>query len=59
MRMTVQYDIINLTKKEKADCITKKEYKRFVYYMDDEKYREVFLDKVLFNKTFKKYIGRD
>ncbi len=50
---------INLTKKEKADCITKKEYKRFVYYMDDEKYREVFLDKVLFNKTFKKYIGRD
>ncbi|MBQ9314683.1 MAG: hypothetical protein IJ220_06830 [Clostridia bacterium] len=50
---------INLTKEEKKQCITKEEYKRFVYYMDDEKYRNVFLDKSIFDKTFKDFIGRD
>lgn len=50
---------INLTKEEKKECITKKEYKKFVYYMDDEAYRNVFLDKSIFDKTFKDFIGRD
>ena len=50
---------INLTKEEKAQCITKDEYKRFVYYMDNEAYRKVFLDKSIFDKTFQDFIGRD
>lgn len=50
---------INLTDEEKKQCITKEEYKRFVFYMDKEEYRKVFLDKSIFDKTFKDFIGRD
>ena len=52
-------NFINISEKEKDECINKKEYEKFVYYMDREPYTQVFVDKVQFNNTFKDYIGRD
>lgn len=50
---------INLTRKEKKECITKKEYEKFVNYVDQRKYTLIFIDKILFNKFFRDFIGRD
>lgn len=50
---------INLSKKEKKECITKKEYAKFINYVDQKKYTIIFVDKILFNKYFEDFIGRD
>lgn len=50
---------INLSKKEKKECISKKEYEKFINYVDQKKYTIIFVDKILFNEYFKDFIGRD
>ena len=50
---------INISDEVKDECINKKEYEKFVNYMDHEPYTDIFVDKIKFNKTFKDYIGRD
>lgn len=52
-------NFINLTKEQKKDVLVRREYVKLVKYLDNEKYSTIFLDKILFNKIFKKYIGRD
>lgn len=51
-------NFINISEEEKDECINKKEYEKFVYYMDREPQTNIFVDKIEFNKTFKDYIGR-
>lgn len=50
---------INLTKEEKKKCLTRREYKKVINYLDDQRYTNIFLDKILFNKIFRNYIGRE
>lgn len=50
---------LNISEEEKDQCINKKEYYKFVYYMDKQPYTDIFVDKVKFNQAFKDFIGRD
>ena len=52
-------NFINLSKSEKQKCLSMSEYRKMIKYLNDEKYDSVFLDKILFNKVFKKYINRE
>lgn len=52
-------NFINISEAEKDECINKKEYEKFVYYMDKEPQTNIFVDKIEFNTVFKDYIGRD
>ena len=50
---------INLTKEQKEDYLNKKNYVKLVKYLNKRGYTMVFHDKVVFNRIFKDYIGRD
>jgi len=52
-------NFINLTKEQKKDVLCRREYVKVLKYLDNEKYNCIFVDKILFNKVFRKYIGRD
>jgi len=52
-------NFINLNREEKKQILGKKEYNKVVKYLDNEQYSVIFSDKILFNKIFKKYIGRE
>ncbi len=49
----------NLKNKEKKDYIKTKKFYNIINYLNDKNYRYIFLDKIAFNKKFKKFIGRD
>ncbi len=50
---------INLSNEEKKDFLTKRNYVRLVKYLNKRGYQMIFHDKVVFNRIFKDYIGRD
>lgn len=50
---------INLTKEQKDEYLTKRNYLKLVKYLNTRGYTMVFHDKVIFNRVFKYYIGRD
>lgn len=50
---------INISEDKKNECINKKEYEKFVNYMDRAPQTDIFVDKIKFNNVFKDYIGRD
>lgn len=50
---------INLSNEEKKDFLTKRNYVRLVKYLNKRGYQIIFHDKVVFNRIFKDYIGRD
>lgn len=49
----------NLSRKEKKAFIKTKKFYGIINYLNDDNYRNIFLDKITFNKKFKKFIGRD
>lgn len=50
---------INLSNEEKKDFLTKRNYVKLVKYLNKRGYQMIFHDKVVFNRIFKDYIGRD
>lgn len=50
---------INLSNEEKKNFLTKRNYVRLVKYLNKRGYQMIFHDKVVFNRIFKDYIGRD
>lgn len=50
---------INLSKEEKQNYLTKRNYVKLVKYLNKRGYQMIFHDKVVFNRIFKDYIGRD
>ncbi len=50
---------INLSNEEKKDFLTKRNYVRLVKYLNKRGYQMIFHDKIVFNRIFKDYIGRD
>lgn len=50
---------INLTNEQKEDYLNKKNYVKLVKYLNTRGYTMIFHDKVVFNRIFKDYIGRD
>lgn len=52
-------DFINLTEEEKKTHLTSKNYVPILNYLNKKDYRVVTNDKIVFNKIFYKYIGRD
>lgn len=50
---------INLTKEQKEDYLNKKNYVKLVKYLNKRGYTMIFHDKVVFNRIFKDYIGRE
>lgn len=52
-------NFINLSKEDKKKIMGMPEYKKVVKYLNNEQYTSIFLDKILFNKVFQEYIGRE
>ncbi len=50
---------INLTEDRKKDFVTSKNFINILEYLNPEEYRIVMLNKLIFNKIFKKYIKRE
>lgn len=50
---------INLSNEEKKNYLTKRNYVRLVKYLNKCGYQMIFHDKIVFNRIFKDYIGRD
>ena len=50
---------LNITNEEKKNLLSLKEYDKIVYYLNDKSYSLIFLDKLLFNRFFEKYLKRD
>lgn len=50
---------INLSNEEKNNYLTKRNYVRLVKYLNKRGYQMIFHDKIVFNRIFKNYIGRD
>lgn len=50
---------INLSNEEKKKYLTKRNYVRLVKYLNKRGYQMIFHDKIVFNRIFKDYIGRD
>ena len=50
---------INLSNEEKKNYLTKRNYVKLVKYLNKRGYQMIFHDKVVFNRIFKDYIGRD
>lgn len=50
---------INLSSEEKKNYLTKRNYVRLVKYLNKRGYQMIFHDKIVFNRIFKDYIGRD
>ena len=52
-------DYINLTEKEKDTFINTKSFFKLLAYLNDERYKIILKDKLVFNMVFKKYLKRD
>lgn len=50
---------INLSEEEKNKYLTKRNYVELVKYLNKRGYQMIFHDKIVFNRIFKDYIGRD
>lgn len=50
---------INLTKKQKEDFVTSKNFFNILAYLNPREYRMITKDKLIFNQIFKDYIKRD
>ena len=50
---------LNLSNEEKKNYLTKRNYVRLVKYLNKRGYQMIFHDKIVFNRIFKDYIGRD
>lgn len=50
---------INLSDEEKKNYLTKRNYAKLIRYLNKRSYRVIFDDKIVFNRIFKDYIGRD
>ena len=51
-------DYINLTKEQKKTYVTTKSFYKLLGYLNDPKYNATMSDKIIFNKIFNKYLGR-
>lgn len=52
-------DYINLTKEQKKTFLTTKSYYKMLKYLNSETYIATMSDKLVFNKIFKDYLGRE
>ena len=52
-------DYINLTKEDKKNFVTTKSYYKILNYLNDPKYTCTMSDKLLFDRIFKDYLGRE
>lgn len=52
-------DYINLTKKQKEDFVTSRNFFNILAYLNPRPYRVITKDKLIFNKILKDYIKRD
>ena len=52
-------DYINLTSEQKKTYVTTKSYYKLLSYLNDPKYTQMMNDKIIFNKIFRDYIGRE
>ncbi|MEG0025755.1 MAG: sugar-transfer associated ATP-grasp domain-containing protein [Bacilli bacterium] len=52
-------DYFNLSSKDKKNFLAKKKFPAIVSYLNDDKFQNIFLDKIIFNKKFKDFIGRN
>ena len=52
-------DYINLTKKEKEDYVTSRNFFNILEYLNPREYRVITKDKLVFNKIFKDYLKRE
>ena len=52
-------DYINLTKEQKKTYVTTKSFYKLLSYLNDSKYNATMSDKIIFNKIFNKYLGRE
>ncbi|MDD6272162.1 MAG: sugar-transfer associated ATP-grasp domain-containing protein [bacterium] len=52
-------DYINLTKEQKKTFVTTKSFYKLLKYLNKETYIATMSDKLVFNKIFKKYLGRE
>ena len=52
-------DYVNLTKEQKKNFVTTKSYYKLLKYLNNPSYTCTTSDKILFNKIFKDYLGRD
>lgn len=50
---------INLTEEEKKDYLTKRNYVQLIKHLNKRGYQMIFHDKIVFNRIFKDYVGRD
>lgn len=50
---------INLSDEEKKNYLTKRNYAKLIRYLNKHSYQVIFNDKIVFNRIFKDYIGRD
>ena len=52
-------DYINLTKEQKKTFVTTKSFYKILSYLNNPKYDATMSDKLVFNKIFKDYLGRE
>lgn len=52
-------DYINLTKEQKKTFVTTKSFYKLLKYLNQETYISTMSDKLVFNKIFHKYLGRE
>lgn len=52
-------DYINLTAEQKKTFVTTKSYYNLLKYLNNNKYLATMSDKIIFNKIFNKYLGRE
>lgn len=52
-------DYINLTSEQKKTFLTTKSYYKLLKYLNNGKYDSVMSDKLVFNKIFREYLGRE
>ena len=52
-------DYINLTKEQKKTFVTTKSYYKILAYLNNPAYDACMSDKIVFNKIFKDYLGRE
>lgn len=52
-------DYINLTEEQKKTYVTTKSYYKLLRYLNNPKYDACMSDKIVFNRIFSKYLGRE
>ena len=52
-------DYINLTKEQKKTYVTTKSFYKLLHYLNNPKYDACMSDKIVFNRIFNKYLGRE